>query len=853
MFKPRNENSEKKNIRVIPIQECLAKTIRDEPVNRAGVSVAIHCRIVGYVAKELIRRMPKWLRERYYPEGSELIAAVHDIGKISPTFQERIHRDLGQILNITNPDLDKVIGYHFTVSQAAADGCPKYIPEILGRHHGRSPSSIQSADAEIYGGHEWQKKRMDLMNDLKKEMNTDWPAITSSIQADAIAGLTTVADWIGSGSLFDTVDEKSWKSKIDEALDRAGFVTPQLCVGLNFKDVFGFSPYPLQMCFIESIKKQGAYVLEAPMGAGKTEAALYAAYKMLEKGDATGIYFALPTQLTSDKVYERVNLFLAGDPKKNLQGILEASDPWRSALLLHGSAWLRETELGEEGNPGKSWFSSGKRGLLAPFAVGTIDQALMAVMNVRHGFVRTFGLAGKVVILDEVHSYDSYTGTILKELVTALRELHCTVIILSATLTDNQRRSILGAAKPKTSSAKLSAYPLISQYPIGGKLKELETEKNEEFEVNIHICSDDNKAIDEALKRAERGEQILWIENTVDDAQRRYRELAAMEMNLECGLLHSRFIKVDRRKNEDKWVGLFGTSGREKRREKGRILIGTQVLEQSLDIDADFLVSRLCPTDMLFQRLGRLWRHRDNDSVRPDEAQCEAWILAPEMNQAILDIKHFGKYAKVYSPYVLCRTLEVWQSISSIKLPGDIRPLLEATYKERSEKGRMATYKQEMIKQKEKLTAFALTGISRGGQTLPESKASTRYSEIESIEVLLIKKIIYEPDGIMLHLLDDTKMYLPKKAEPSKRRKRAATLLNNTVSVPEYLAPTTYTKQLAFLKEYVYLGNHEESPFRASIVSDSDELQGLGQTEVSEKYHLEYDACLGYRAEKKGR
>ena len=166
------------------------------------------------------------------------------------------------------------------------------------------------------------------------------------------------------------------------------------------------------------------------MGIGKTEAALYAAYQALTQGSATGIYFALPTQLTSDKIYDRMNSFLAK--------VLAEDCKFRS-LLLHSSAWLRDTELGEEGMPGNGWFSSRKRGLLAPFAVGTIDQALMGVMNVKHGFVRTFGLAGKVVILDEVHSYDSYTGTIIDKLVQTLRELDCTVIILSATLTAERR------------------------------------------------------------------------------------------------------------------------------------------------------------------------------------------------------------------------------------------------------------------------------------------------------------------------------------------------------------------------------------------------------------------------------
>lgn len=848
MIKPKNRNTCQYPVSIIPLKDCLAKTIRLESGNKQVVSVETHCRIVGYVARELLGRLPTWLRESFFPKGSELLAAAHDVGKVSPAFQEKIYRDIGKILGISNPEQDREICYHSAVSQATVSQCAKYIPEILGRHHGYTPQGGNSSEAEIYGGVAWQKLRIELLDILKKEFNVDWPNISSALHSDVLAGLTTVADWIGSGPLFDGSPQESWKNHISEALDRAGFVPPKIRKGLTFKEVFGFSPRSVQTDFVEAIKTQGTYVLEAPMGLGKTEAALYAAYLVLEKGDATGIYFALPTQLTSDKVYERMNQFL-------VKILLDEVDTNRCSLLLHGSAWLRDTELGEEGSPGHSWFNSSKRGLLAPFAVGTVDQALMAVMNVKHGFVRTFGLAGKVVILDEVHSYDSYTGTILKDLVAALRELHCTVIILSATLTDKQRRSIIGASF-NDSEIKIfpTPYPLISAYSKEDGLHELETTKLKESKVRIGISSNDNDAVEEVLLRAEGGEQILWIENTVDETQRRYCLLAAKakEMDLDCGLLHSRFLKIDRSKNEDKWVKFFGKLGCNFRQEKGRILIGTQVLEQSLDIDADFLVTRLCPTDMLLQRLGRLWRHRGNDSIRPTKAKCEAWILAPNLSDAIKCQNNLGKSAKIYSPYVLCRTLESWLKVSLMDLPSGIRPLLETTYSDRSEEGNMAVYKREMENRRESLSRLALIGVSRGGKTLPECKASTRYSETESAEVLLIKKWSRGANAISLQMLDDSEILLPKFVDAAKRRRLAAELLKHTVTVPDYIAPKILTKQINWLKDYVYLGDYEESPFRVAVVNDSDELQGIGVSVPSEKYILRYNSYLGYMAEKKG-
>jgi len=854
MFEPESKNAQKSDVRVIPFKDCLAKTIRSGSGNKPGVSVETHCLIVGYVARALLSRLPVWLRESLFPRGSELIAAAHDVGKVNPKFQEKIYRDIGEVLGITNPE-DKTNGYHFSVSQATVNSCHKYIPEILGKHHGYTPPCINSPDAEVYGGPGWQKQRVDLIDVLKHNLNVDWPLVSSALHSDVLAGLTTVADWIGSGSLFDEVDHESWKNCVSEALDRAGFVSPIIRKGLTFEEVFSFSPRNVQTHFVESIKTQGAYVLEAPMGIGKTEAALYAAYQILEKGDATGIYFALPTQLTSDKIYERMNSFLGGDLQKNLPGILDKSDPHRSSLLLHSSAWLRDTELGEDGSPGHSWFNSSKRGLLAPFAVGTIDQALMAVMNVKHGFMRTFGLAGKVVILDEVHSYDSYTGTILNELVKALRELQCTVIILSATLTNKQRHSILGVPFNNSEQKEIpSPYPLISGYPRESELWELKTAKLEDFKVDIYISSNNDDAVYEVLKRAERGEQIIWIENTVDEAQKRYCLLAAKtkEMGLDCGLLHSRFLKGDRQKNESNWAGLFGKAGRDSRQEKGRVLVGTQVLEQSLDIDADFLVTRLCPTDMLFQRLGRLWRHRENDLIRPVEAKREAWIMAPGLKDAIQEPSILGKTAKVYSLYILCRTLEVWQNVSSVNLPGGIRPLLEATYKERHEDDDMARYRQKTENKRDELHRMALVGVSRGGKTLPESKASTRYSETESVEVLLIKNKKSVENGILLRFLDDSELLLPKFTDITTRRQIASVLLRNTVMAPVYLAPIAIKKQIEWLRDYVYLGNYEESLFRVAIVQDSDKLQGIGGSVVSKEYNLTYSSYLGYKAEKKG-
>ena len=602
---------------VVPYKDCPAKTYERDGSKVPGRSVISHCQIVGAVARELISRFPAGLGTALFPVNAHFAASTHDIGKVSPYFFEKIRQGCSRspaawpVLKGISPTLERAWGGHAGVSQVVAKSlqAPKYVAEILGQHHGFSPSIAgRRANDEVFGGDSWQAERENLVVELKRLLDADWPQVVSTAQARLLAGLTSVSDWIGSGEFFEDPDAP-WETNINPALDRAGFISPTFRSGLSFQQVFDFEPRPVQQQFIDQVVVPGTYVLEAPMGLGKTEAALYAAYSMLTSGQATGIYFALPTQLTSNKIYGRFNDFL---------GAILAEDCTHRSLLLHGGAWLLETEMGEEGRPGGAWFNKAKRGLLAPFAVGTVDQALMAAMNVKHGFVRAFGLAGKVVILDEVHTYDAYTGTILDALVELLRSLHCTVIILSATLNRERRGKLLGC------ELFSDAYPLITAVPQQRDLVELSVPITTSQPVAIQLLEQDEPAIHEAIERASQGQQVLWIENTVVEAQQRYLDLAARasELGLACGLLHSRFIADDRQRIEDRWVNLFGKPGWPKRLQQGHILVGTQVLEQSLDIDADFLISRFAPTDMLLQRMGRLWRHADTPRV--DSAVCES-------------------------------------------------------------------------------------------------------------------------------------------------------------------------------------------------------------------------------------
>jgi CRISPR-associated endonuclease/helicase Cas3 len=851
-IKPLNNASD-----ALPFESCLAKSrLSKECTPIAGRTVLDHCCIVGAVAQTLIDRCPKFLQENLFPDGTDLIAAVHDIGKVSPTFQKKIHQAIAnddeaipaQIASI-DASIERNWGGHAGISQIELEemGTGGLIPRIAGSHHGYPPNlGARSGNAEQFGGQQWQEQRRLLLNAIKTCMHEDFPDITNQLQARVIAGLTCVADWIGSGYLFDDPGTP-WKSIIPEAVDAAGFVQPTLIKELSFRDIFGFEARSAQQMLIEQASEPGVYVLEAPMGIGKTEAALYAAYSVLASGKATGIYFALPTQLTSNRIHSRVGQFL--------QKILASDSLHRSPLLLHGNAWLKEFELGEEGLPGRSWFNAAKRGILAPFAVGTVDQALMAAMNVKHGFVRTFGLAGKVVILDEVHSYDAYTGTILDRLVNELKQLHCTVIILSATLTDERRHRLMGTLPIPAKG--LSPYPLITALPSSDTVpRESAPEHLAGNTVTVRSLEDIDEAFEEALARSEQGQQVLWIENTVADAQKAYAILSARTggTDIACGLLHSRFIQSDRDALEEYWVSLYGADGSANRKERGRILIGTQVLEQSLDIDADFLVTRICPTDMLLQRIGRLWRH--NFHQRPAEAVCEAWILSAAYGSAEKDpLKAFGMTAKVYSPYVLLRTLQTWAAINALSLPGDIRSLLESTYEEKVESPEMLRHKADLRQSRERLERFALQGVAMGIAAMPEERASTRHSELPAVSLLLIKSLhIDRETGSTATLLNGQSIVLPSHipaAGKKRQRELAAILAAQTVRVTEYAAPAEIDiKNLSWLQPYFYLGDklHDESILRVAIVGDDGMLTSLNGGPASPTHTLSYHPRLGYQS-----
>jgi CRISPR-associated endonuclease/helicase Cas3 len=469
--------------------------------------------------------------------------------------------------------------------------------------------------------------------------------------------------------------------------------------------------------------------------------------------------------------------------------------------------------------------------------VGTIDQALLGVVAANHFFVRRFGLAGKVVILDEVHSYDLYTGTLIDELVRRLRELHCTVIVLSATLTAARRRQLLQVDDHRPLS---SAYPLLSTGP--DPLLEIPCDPPAPMTVAVRFVNA-HHLVEACLERAAQGHCILWIRNTVDDAQETYRALmsASCEGGPPIALLHSRFPFFRREQLETCWIEALGKDPAQ--RPHGCVLVATQVAEQSVDIDADLLITDLAPTDLLLQRLGRLWRHQR--PARPC-AQPEVWIqslpLSGEaLQQATADElrKALGKSSMIYAPYVLLRSFQQWRGRETITLPSDIRDILEATYADppADEPAALRQLREQLEDRKRKLAACALSAVNVWSNPAlkDEEGVQTRFSSYPTAQLLLATEFTpLDSRSARLRLLDGS---LVTAHERHWDFVTAKAIHRNLVRLPR--------RAVALQVSPGWLANHVSQPTALGLIQPGGSIHWPGaEAETGLSYHPEQGTII---------
>ncbi len=701
----------------------------------------LHCLDVAAVALVILQREPRKTRHQLarafglsWEEAEPwllLLIAAHDLGKASPGFQCKWQNlsglNPGRIPNtkINHAFVSQIALAAWLIDRGWPDELARLAADAVGCHHGSraSPKMLDAleGDRSAIGKDDWAEARhvlLDTLFDVFQPIALPEKAELTGSEFMLLAGLTSFADWIGSntewfkfGTETDTADPATWfqtrEACAEQALDALGWLprTPLLTNPSSFAELFGFPPRPLQgavAAVLADLNEPAILLIEAPMGEGKTEAAWLAHLELQRRFEHRGLYIALPTQATGNAMFARTLAFLrARDAGRMLD-----------LQLLHGGTLLNDDfqqlrlatiHDDDAADPraaqvkAAEWFTHKKRALLSEYGVGTVDQALLPVLPVRHHFVRLWGLANRVVVFDEIHAYDAYTGTLLIHLVRWLHALGSSVLLLSATLPPAIRRElaqVVGGELPATEAA----YPRLSVFATGS-VRQAHFEADPTRRVSIDIQPIGSALEDmqtELQRRLSKGGMGLALVNTVQRAQVLYglfpegRPLLwkgeqvgkLLDDGTEIYLFHARFPASQRQLREQRVLDIFGKEGGEKGelRNGCKILIATQVAEQSLDLDFDLMATDLAPIDLLLQRAGRLWRH-----PRPRRPVAAPVLLVAGLAGGAPD--DFGRplwWGAVYAESVLLRTWCLLRQPERLQilLPDHIDTLVQAVYEE---------------------------------------------------------------------------------------------------------------------------------------------------------------------------
>ncbi len=692
-----------------------------------GHGLLAHMLDVAAVAQVLLEYEPDssgthaagWLGldRRSANSGIAALAGLHDLGKATPGFQCKWSegRDRDRAAGLPFP-LRMGETDHALSTAAVLPGLMKQLrlPDLwlrqalqaISAHHGYNPSSEEIKGAiparSPHGSPDpWAEARGLLFQAYWQTMEAELQPCQGDMQTAAVAwlaGLTSIADWVASNPAWFPQGERA--ESLREHFNKA------LALAAEALKAIGWPPYqtlleeslpadeiiarmlgtsgasrPLQSAgdwLLGTAQGPALLLVEAPMGEGKTELALLAHLRLQRANRHRGLYFALPTQATGNAIFDRVHHFLKAFGREvplDLQ-------------LVHGSALFQERveklrrvydSSGEAAGAVESsvWFSQRKRPLLSPYGAGTIDQALLSTLNVKHHFVRLWGLTNRVVVLDEVHSYDVYTTGLIGSMLLWLKELGCSVVLMSATLPAEARRKLLEAWGAVPEALAEYGYPRLLLADREGVRGATFASRQMPTLLIRKIDEREESLVSQALQCMEGGGCGAIIVNTVDRAQRLYRLLQnCLEPGTELLLFHARYPADEREAREGHVLKLFGAPGAQTRRPKKALLIATQVAEQSLDIDFDFLITDLAPIDLILQRAGRLHRHGRS---RPD-THSEARLYVAGLDPARMPETKTTGWEFVYDRYILLRTW-VWLSRErELHMPEDIDRLVRLVY-----------------------------------------------------------------------------------------------------------------------------------------------------------------------------
>jgi len=667
------------------------------------------------------------------------LVALHDIGKVSRPFQAQApeywpssvlgpfpaanpppsgprHDALGLYLLrvVLSARLDDVLPPGDKGRREWTDASRGHLLRALAGHHGRPPLQPEVTPGRNVLCDSCLAAAGNFVETMREVFRPS-PLTRPMDQRDIarlgwhLAGLVTLADWLGSRQAwFPYVQAEAvadpaayfWSHALPRAaaaLASSGLAPAAPAPFAGIRRLFPRIdlPSPVQRWAETVTLPEGPVlaVIEDLTGSGKTEAAVTLAHRLLADGRADGIFLGLPTMATANAMFGRLadsyrglfapearpSLALAHsradlDPRfaaafqpEILPPVKSTADPADEPAEAHCAAWLAQDR---------------RRALLAQVGVGTLDQALLAALPVRHAPLRLHGLSGKVLIVDEAHAFDPYMQ---RELVALLRfhaALGGSAVLLSATLPLAVRQGLVNAFRDGLGAAPQALvreeYPLAT-LAAADSIEETQCDVRQGLSRRVVVTrlADTDAAVERIVAAASAGAAVAWVRNTVDDAIDAVSALRAR--GLAPLLFHARFAMADRLAIEAEVLRRFG---RDSTGEVRRcVLVATQVIEQSLDIDFDLLCTDLAPADLLIQRAGRLWRHARGARPVPGP---DMLVVSPE---AVPDpdadwIKRPlpGTAAVYRDPALLWRSAREVFARGALTTPQDMRPLIEATF-----------------------------------------------------------------------------------------------------------------------------------------------------------------------------
>lgn len=622
------------------------------------------------------------------------LAAVHDCyGKASPGFQKKDddlslpfkRADMISLLDDARQFRHERYGAVCYEREAAAF----HIPELPARvfastvryhhqgKHGNAKEPRKAAEQWRALANALHAAAISVFDPPLQSLRDECRDCSAAVMA--LMPFVILSDWLASSEPFSALDEEMGDSAY-LAASRSLAENVVARYGLASKTVFptvdrygqlwpGWTEEtlrPVQRTVLRDADPgAGLTLVEAPMGEGKTEAGAFQAARLCGLWHKQGIYFALPTAATSNQMHGRMEKMLAA---------LHMGGP----RLMHGMAWLAAPESqapfvleGDDGQAAYDWLRPLRRAMLAESAVGTVDQAMMAVMPIRYSCLRLLGLTGKVLVMDEIHAYDAYMSTIIDCLLAWCRTMRIPVVLLSATLPREKREALIRAygGSPEGMS---DAYPLVTQVS-DGKTRQIPVDGCAKTGVYhfrpLRLWNDPDAIAARAVKKVENGGCLCVMMNTVAGAQAVWRAVReAADGDTEVILFHARFKARVRDGIERRCIRLFGKDAAE--RPAKAILVCTQVVEQSLDVDFDGMITEIAPIDLLLQRAGRV--HRHDRGKRPEGMEDAVMeVLVPEGAE-------YGAAGAVYAPWLLRQTQSLLPQ--TVRIPNDVRRVIEAVY-----------------------------------------------------------------------------------------------------------------------------------------------------------------------------